>query len=67
MQVSKGQGVGKDSALLQSIQAFFGVGNINVQKSNGKIAYSVTSFKDLAVIINHFDKYPLITKKRTDY
>lgn len=27
----------------------------------------IGSIKDLAVIINHFDKYPLITKKHADY
>jgi hypothetical protein len=27
----------------------------------------VESFKDLQLIINHFDKYPLITAKVSDY
>ena len=27
----------------------------------------VESLKDLAIIINHFDKYPLMTKKQADY
>ena len=29
--------------------------------------YYVQSIKDLDVILNHFDKYPLITKKHADY
>jgi hypothetical protein len=29
--------------------------------------YQVRSVKDLAAIINHFDKYPLITQKRGDF
>lgn len=29
--------------------------------------YKITSIKELQVIINHFDKYSLITKKRADY
>jgi len=31
------------------------------------VQYRVESLKDLAIIINHFDKYPLITKKQADY
>lgn len=57
----------KDRALLESIKAFFnGVGNIYIDRENS-IRYCVSSIKDIAVIIDHFDKYPLITKKRADY
>src|SRR5438309_9531485 len=51
----------KDRALLELIQAFFGVGKIN---KNGKdsIRYRVSSLKELAVLMDHFDKYPLITQ-----
>jgi len=31
------------------------------------LIYQVQSIKDLPVIINHFDKYPLITQKRGDF
>jgi hypothetical protein len=57
----------KDLELLKSIKAFFkGVGKIN---RNGRDAYQyrVYSMKDLAVIIAHFDKYPLISQKQIDY
>ncbi len=42
------------------------LGNITSRR-NGSCVYSVQSIKDLAVIIDHFDKYPLITKKGADY
>ena len=40
----------------------------NIRK-HGKdsIQYRVSSIKDLKVIIDHFDKYPLITQKLADY
>lgn len=43
-----------------------GVGNITKQGKDS-IQYRVTSSKDLAVIVDHFDKYPLITHKWIDY
>jgi hypothetical protein len=56
----------KDRPLLELIQLFFGVGKIiNLRKDY--ILYRVSSKKDLAVIIDHFDKYLLITKKLADY
>ena len=36
------------------------------QKGN-KALYRVRSIKDLKVIINHFDKYPLLTQKQADF
>jgi hypothetical protein len=44
------------------------VGNIYFTgKDNTSIQYRIESASDLVVIINHFDKYPLITKKLGDY
>ena len=43
-----------------------GTGNIFLNKDNS-CAYRVRSKKYLAAIIDHFDKYPLITQKRADY
>jgi hypothetical protein len=43
-----------------------GVGNITKQGKD-MIQYRVSSVKDLQVIIDHFDKYPLITQKLADY
>jgi hypothetical protein len=56
----------KDQTLLESIQSFFEVGIISKQGEN-VIKFQVRSNKDLAVIIDHFDKYPLITQKKSDY
>jgi len=55
----------KDLAILEKIQAWFGVGRI--YSSGTKVYYKVESFKDLQVIIDHFDSYPLVTVKRLDY
>ena len=56
----------KDQALLEFIRASLGVGKITKQ-SQDSIQYRVGSVKDLIVIIDHFDKYPLITQKQADY
>ena len=56
----------KDLPLLKLIRKFFGVGRIYLNKDNS-ISYIVTSVKDLQVIIEHFEKYLLITKKRADF
>lgn len=53
---------------MESIRASLGgVGNIT-KAGMDSISYRVTSLKDLTqVVIPHFDKYPLISKKRADY
>jgi hypothetical protein len=57
----------KDHTLLKLIQSsFYGVGSIT-KHGKDSIKYRVASAQDLAVIINHFDKYPLITQKNNDY
>ena len=56
----------KDKALLEQIKTYFCIGSISKQGAQ-TIQYSVQSVKDLVVIIDHFDKYPLITQKRADY
>jgi LAGLIDADG endonuclease len=57
---------GKDLSLLKDIQNTLGVGKIS--KSGEKLAiYAVDSIKEIPVILNHFDKYPLITNKLSDY
>ncbi|OAX31766.1 hypothetical protein K503DRAFT_652721, partial [Rhizopogon vinicolor AM-OR11-026] len=56
----------KDLALLESIKNKLGVGNIS--KSGEKaVMYAVDSIKEIPIIINHFDKFPLVTQKRLDY
>ena len=57
----------KDLFVLKKIKSYFGVGGYYISRTNSSYVYYVQSIKDLAVIINHFDKYPLITQKRADY
>lgn len=52
--------------MLDRIQAYFGVGEVYKAERN-VYRYMVRTPKDLDLIINHFDKYPLITQKRADY
>ena len=57
----------KDRPILESIQMYFnGIGSITKQGNNA-VRFRVTSLVDLLVIINHFDKFPLITQKQGDY
>ncbi len=58
----------KDIDLLKSIQFFFGVGVVVSRKATNSVMYSVNSLKDLTnVIIPHFCKFPLLTKKGVDF
>lgn len=56
----------KDRILLEQVKNFFGAGEIHT-KTSDSLSYSVKSMADLAVIIGHFEKYPLITQKWADY
>jgi len=56
----------KDKELLDKIFNFFNVGKIYIRK-DGYIEYNVNSIKDIEVIIEHFNNYPLITQKLSDY
>lgn len=56
----------KDINLLQAIQRTFNVGKI-YKHGIDSVQYRVSSLNDLQVIIDHFDKYPLITQKQADY
>lgn len=56
----------KEQVLLDDIRSFFQVGTIK-KGGNHLIKYQVRSITDLAIVIAHFDKYPLITKKWADY
>jgi hypothetical protein len=52
---------------LVGLQNLWGkVGNIT-DHDKFSIGYRVSSIKDLKLIINHFDAYPLITQKFADY
>jgi hypothetical protein len=56
----------KDLSLLEKIKSSLGgVGSIS--KKSTSIQWKVSSQKDLQVIVDHFDKYPLISQKAADY
>jgi hypothetical protein len=57
----------KDRVLLEMIQAYFkGIGGITLHGKD-TIQFRAYSMVDLSIIIDQFDKYPLITKKLVDY
>lgn len=56
----------KDLFVLEAIQSFLGIGKVYDQ-GNGSVEYRVFSINDLKVLLNHFDKFPLITQKYADY
>lgn len=51
--------------MLKKIKSFFGVGKIYNRSESCN--YMVRSLGDLKVILNHFERYPLLTKKREDF
>ena len=56
----------KDFTLLEQIKLFFGVGEITKLGAES-IQYRVSGLDDLNLIIDHFDNYPLLTRKHSDY
>ena len=56
----------KDYNLLSLIQDYFKVGTITNHGDNS-LQYTVKSFKYLDIILDHFDKYPLLSQKCADY
>jgi len=56
----------KDIKILEAVQKTWGVGKI-YKHGEDSLMYRVSSLKNLRVITNHFDNYPLITQKLADY
>lgn len=56
----------KDYDLLCKIQDYFGVGSITEHGSTS-LQYTIKSLKDFSIIISHFEKHPLISRKWADY
>jgi hypothetical protein len=56
----------KDKALLEEIKNFFGTGKI-FKSGEQLIKLRIESIKELLLIIDHFEKYPLISQKRADF
>ena len=59
----------KDRSLVLKIQEYFGgIGLVSKPNNNYTVEFRVHSIKDITnVIIPHFDNYPLLTKKYSDY
>lgn len=56
----------KDISILENIQSTWKVGVI-ANRGDKAVSLKVTRFEDLRVVLNHFEKYPLITQKLGDY
>ena len=56
----------KDVEILEHIQSFLGVGKIHKHGVNS-VQYRIESINGLQVVLDHFDKYPLVTAKLADY
>ena len=58
----------KDFSCLKDIKAYFGGAGSIVKHGEESIRYTITSVIEIInVVIPHFDKYPLITRKFIDY
>lgn len=55
----------KDLILLENIKAYLGVGEIYHKETSCN--YMVQSLRGLVVVVNHFEKYPFLTKKLEDF
>jgi hypothetical protein len=52
----------QDLTLLLQLQQFLrGIGSMHISSSLNKINYSIDSIKDLIILINHLNKYTLLT------
>jgi len=56
----------KDIAILESIQLTLGVGKLFTMGKEG-VQFRVESLENISVVIDHFNKYPLQTKKQLDF
>lgn len=56
----------KDKVLLENLRYFLGVGKIHNSGKN-LIQYRIQTFDELAVLIKHMEKYPLLTRKIADF
>jgi len=56
----------RDFALLEQIKLFFGLGKISTMGAEG-IQFRVSALEELKIIIDHFDKYSLLTSKQSDF
>ena len=58
----------KDKEILYNIKSFFGVGAVYIRSHRKLAVYRVTNVNYIKdIIIPHFTKYPLISRKRMDF
>lgn len=58
----------KDLCLLQQIKEYLkGAGSLHIDHKKNRVIYSIDSNKDLIKLIEHLNKYPLISQKAADY
>lgn len=59
----------KDLALLVLVQQFFnGIGSFSHNTNTNTVNYTITKLSDFVnIIIPHFNNYPLISAKSTDF
>jgi len=56
----------KDTVILERIQLMLGVGKIH-KHGKDSIQFRVDSIRELQIILDHFDQYPLMSAKIADY
>uniref|UniRef100_UPI0024109162 hypothetical protein n=1 Tax=Diaporthe sojae TaxID=165439 RepID=UPI0024109162 len=56
----------KDLFVLKAIKNFLGVGKIYITNA-GSVEFRVFSIRELKVVLDHFDKFPLISQKYGDF
>ena len=57
----------KDLRILEQIQIYWGGTMGRISRTGDAVSLTVSSRKDLAIILDHFCKYPLITQKKADF
>lgn len=57
----------KDQMILELVKSFFGGYGEIYKHSKDSLQYVVASKKELRIIIDHFNKYPLLTQKQADF
>ena len=57
----------KDKAILELIKSYFGGQGEIYKHGEDSLQYVAASKKDLKIIIDHFNNYPLITQKQADF